>query len=238
MNFSIGFSASSANLVCWSPNGQYLAVPDKSKLYIKDGCTASSLLVSFSCSSFVKLLQWSPDSSLIMTGTPSAPGGENMASSSFHGCVEVWKLADPDWKCRIELGSAGLLSALWAPDSRHIITTDPFYVQTTVWSLVNQSVTNIKNPKQCSPGLQFSSDGSYLAVAERVNCMDYLTILETQTWHTVKQQFPVDCSDMAGLSWGLLATVRGAELYGLGVRTVSWTPSGHHLIIGSQDTKV
>ncbi|XP_018027925.1 WD repeat-containing protein WRAP73 [Hyalella azteca] len=238
MNFSLGFSSSAANLVAWSPNGQYLAIPDKNKVYIKDGHSASSLLVTFTCYKAVKLLQWSPDSSLIMTGSISAGSGKKTLSSFVsQAAVEVWNITDPDWQCKIELGSAGLECAAWAPDSRHIITTDLFYVRSTIWSLLNQSIAIIKNPKECNPSFQFSCDGSYLAAAERIECKDYLTILETRTWNTVKQQFPVSCSDMAGLAW-VLTTVKGAEPYGLGVRVVCWTPSGYHLIIGSQDTKL
>jgi hypothetical protein len=35
---------------------------------------------------------------------------------------------NPEWKCKIDEGSAGLLHAHWSPDSRHILTTSEFHV--------------------------------------------------------------------------------------------------------------
>ena len=73
-----------------------------------------------------QFLKWSPDSSMILAGCPSKII-QNNSPDSFNG-AEIWSIKDPSWKCIINLGSAGLATASWAPDSRHVITVDEFYV--------------------------------------------------------------------------------------------------------------
>lgn len=61
-----------------------------------------------------------------------------------------------------------------------------FQLRLTVWSLISKTVYYIRLPKEASPGLQFSFDGEYLAVAERKDCKDYISIFETKSWTRVK----------------------------------------------------
>lgn len=41
---------------------------------------------------------------------------------------QVWSLEQPDWHCKIDEGSAGLVSSCWSPDGRHILNTTEFHV--------------------------------------------------------------------------------------------------------------
>lgn len=41
---------------------------------------------------------------------------------------QVWSLEQPDWHCKIDEGSIGLLSSRWSPDGRHILNTTEFHV--------------------------------------------------------------------------------------------------------------
>lgn len=64
-------------------------------------------------------MEWSPDSCYVLTG-------------NYKRCVaEVWSIEDPEWRCKIDEGSAGLLKICWSPDSRHILTTAEFHVSKT-----------------------------------------------------------------------------------------------------------
>lgn len=40
----------------------------------------------------------------------------------------MWSLNDPDWRCKIDEGLAGLESVRWSPDSRHVLSTAEFQV--------------------------------------------------------------------------------------------------------------
>lgn len=50
--------------------------------------------------------------------------------SSLSLCLslQVWSLQQPDWHCKIDEGSIGLLSSRWSPDGRHILNTTEFHV--------------------------------------------------------------------------------------------------------------
>ncbi len=67
--------------------------------------------------------------------------------------LQVWSLEQPEWTCKIDEGSAGLISARWSPDGRHILTTAEFHLRITVWSLVTKSVSYIKYPKEAKQGM-------------------------------------------------------------------------------------
>lgn len=41
---------------------------------------------------------------------------------------QVWSLEQPDWHCKIDEGSIGLVCSRWSPDGRHILNTTEFHV--------------------------------------------------------------------------------------------------------------
>lgn len=42
--------------------------------------------------------------------------------------IQVWSLEQPEWHCKIDEGSAGLVASCWSPDGRHILNTTEFHV--------------------------------------------------------------------------------------------------------------
>lgn len=46
----------------------------------------------------------------------------------------------------------------------------------------------------------FRKDGKYLALAERRETKDYISIYDCETWAIVKY-FPVDTNDLDGIAW-------------------------------------
>ena len=175
--------------------------------------------------------------------------------------LQVWSIQQPSWTCKIDGGLAGLTWCWWGPDSRHLLTMADFSLHLTLWSLVSKSVSLIKYPKLAQSGLDFTSDGRYMALAERRECKDVVSIFECDSWQLV-QHFPVGTQDLVGLCWspggGVLAvwdsvldykvllysmdgrclSTYSAYEHALGVKTVSWAPSGQFLAIGSFDEKL
>lgn len=47
-------------------------------------------------------------------------------------CLQVWSLEQPEWHCRIDEGSAGLVASCWSPDGRHVLNTTEFHVSAMV----------------------------------------------------------------------------------------------------------
>ena len=171
----------------------------------------------------------------------------------------------PEWTCKIDEGSAGLTACCWSPDSRHLLTTADFQLRITLWSLVNKSVSYIKYPKLVQGGLDFTADGCHMALAERREGKDHVSIFDCQKWELLKN-FVVDTKDLAGLKWSpngnvlcvwdscvtykiLLYAMDGhcissysafSEIseFSLGIKCVSWSPTGQFLAIGSFDEKL
>lgn len=246
MNFSELFKQS--NQLCkFSPDAKYLANAIQYRLIVRDVKTFQ-ILHLYTCLDAIQLLEWSPDSQFILCGMFK------------RGLVQVWSLEQPEWTCKIDEGSAGLVAVSWSPDSRHILTTADFQLRVTVWSLVNKSVSYIKYPKDCQKGLDFTQDGQFMALAERRDCKDFVSIFTCNSWQLSKH-FETDTDDLAGLEWSpdgrvlcvweycvkykiLLYSVDGRCLasytpyaYALGVKSVAWSPSSQFLVIGSYDQK-
>ncbi|CAG5130272.1 unnamed protein product [Candidula unifasciata] len=247
MNFSELFRQSS-QLCRFSPDGKYLASGVDYRLVVRDVETLQ-IQHLYSCLDAVQYIEWSSDSQFILCGMFK------------RGLVQVWSLEIPDWNCKIDEGSAGLCHVTWSPDSRHILTTADFHLRITVWSLVTKSVSYIRYPKQCSKGMDFSRGGKYMALAERRDCKDHISIFSTQSWSLVRH-FECDTEDLAGLEWSPDARVLGvwdscltykvllysldgrclahfsAYNLALGVKSLTWSPSSQFLAIGSYDEKV
>ena len=153
------------------------------------------------------------------------------------------------------------MASYWAPDSRHVLTMSDFQLRITLWSLVSKSVAYIKYPKLAQGGLDFSKDGKFMALAERRECKDYISIFDCSSWQLCRH-FPVDTNDLAGLMWspdgrvlcvwdsvleymvmiysldGRLLASYSAYGHALGVKCVTWSPSSQFLAIGSFDQKL
>lgn len=160
--------------VAWSPDGRLVAWPAApARLEVRDTATLQ-VLVTFTCVDAIQEVEWAPDSCYLLTA-----------------CYKRGK---------VEEGAAGLVKARWAPDSRHILTTAEFYLQISIWSLVNKSIAYIRQPKGVPQGVSFSPGGEYLVVAERREGKDSLSLFETTSWQIVKN-FPVCTKNLAGVLW-------------------------------------
>lgn len=247
MNFSELFRQS--NQLCkFSPDGKYLASVVEFRLIIRD-VDSFQIQNLYSCLDTIQYIEWSADSQFILCGLFK------------RGIVQVWSLEQPDWNCKIDEGSAGLCSVCWGPDGRHILTTADFYLRVTVWSLITKSVSYIRYPKQCQKNLDFSNGGKYMALAERRDCKDYISIFTCSTWELVKH-FETDTDDLTGIEWSpdgrvlgvwecpltykvLLYSVDGrciakysAYDNALGVKSIAWSPTSQFLALGSYDEKL
>ncbi|NWQ83772.1 WRP73 protein, partial [Columbina picui] len=170
-------------------------------------------------------------------------------------------LEQPDWHCKIDEGSAGLVASCWSPDGRHILNTTEFHLRITVWSLCTKSVSYIKYPKACQQGIAFTKDGRYMAVAERRDCKDFISIFVCSDWQLLRH-FDTETQDLFGIEWApngcvlavwdtcleykillysldgrLLSTYQAYE-WSLGIKSIAWSPSSQFLAIGSYDEKV
>jgi hypothetical protein len=154
----------------FSPSGSYLAIIAGCRLTIRDA-QSLELFQIFALIDKADKVEFSPDSLYI-------------ACSFFsRSAVQCFSIMDPEWKCRINEGVAGLVNTLWAPDSRNIITFSDFGVQLSMWSLTDNTSHIIAHPKPSSTNTSggsqqqlstFSDDSRYWAIVHRVELRDYI----------------------------------------------------------------
>ncbi|XP_077314365.1 WD repeat-containing protein WRAP73 isoform X2 [Lithobates pipiens] len=218
MNFSEVFKLS--NQLCrFSPKGKYLASCVQYRLVIRDVGTLQ-ILQLYTCLDQIQHVEWSSDSMFIL------------CAMYKRGMVQVWSLEQPDWHCKIDEGSAGLVSSCWSPDGRHILNTTEFHLRITLWSLSAKSVSYIKFPKACQKGTAFTKDGRHMALAERRDCKDYISIFVCNDWRLLRYKVLLYSLD------GRLLSSYSAYEWSLGIKSVVWSPSSQFLAVGSYDEKV
>lgn len=68
----------------------------------------------------------------------------NCYHAPFSRCppLQVWSLEQPDWHCKIDEGSIGLVSSRWSPDGRHILNTTEFHVSVNLYVCMHSCPQN------------------------------------------------------------------------------------------------
>ncbi|TGZ32433.1 WD repeat-containing protein 8, partial [Temnothorax longispinosus] len=167
------------NRLChFSRNGAYLAVAFQTNLLIKDARTLCTCQ-SFVFTDVIQYMEWSLNSEYIL------------CANIKRAIVQVYSIRDPQWKCKLTEGSAGLQSVTWSPDSKNICTIADFnhntkdilQIQISIWNLEEQTVSHIQNVKSSSfDKLHFSLNCKRLAVIVTEEGQDTVEIYKTENW--------------------------------------------------------
>ena len=189
----------------FSPNSQYVGIASGSRLSVVEIETMLVLHV-FSCVDKIDKFLFSPDSQYVLCGMFS------------RNAVQIFSIADGEWRCRVNEGVAGIVNVTWAPDSRSVLTESNFGLQTVVWSLVDSSTYPIASPKagtnsvpllldsapcgacRLGPLGCFSDCSNFFAMVHRSNLHDHIAVYTTQPWGTASK-FKGKSSDVAALLW-------------------------------------
>ncbi|GLB36033.1 putative WD40 repeats [Lyophyllum shimeji] len=186
-----------------------------------------------------------------------------LAACAKRGVVHLQKLRDEEWNGRIDCGAEGLVKAEWAPDGRTILCFSEWGLRVTLWSLVTGAATYIQYPVHPDKGYAFRSDGRYFVLAERHKSKETLGLYDASDCYKLVRHFPLPTTSLSSLSLSptgnYLAAWEGPleyKLYvlnlagiviatfspdrdpGLGIRCVSWHPSGMFLAVGGWDDRV
>ena len=246
MNFSnlINYSG----LCSFSPNSTFLSIAKNTSLIIY---STSTLLIThkFIFPNQITQIEWSPDSTLILI------------SFFKNGLCEIRSVTNPNWICSINQSQSGIINSRWTPDSRKIIITNDFNVRLSIWSLIDKSTIYINGPKCEKKGISFSSNGYFMALAERDNSKDYIGVYFTGDFSLVSR-FNVDTFDLNDISWskdntsivvwdsnleckfciysptGNLIKVIQPYKYGLGIEDAKFSINYHYFLIGFNDGNI
>ena len=102
-----------------------------------------------------------------------------------------------------------LAGAEWSSDSRQVITFMDLQLRATVWYLTEQTQTAfIKGPKLLPPsGIDFSSNGKFMCLAERRDCKDWVSIYYAgHDWKMVNTFETTESFDMIDCKWVMMNT--------------------------------
>ena len=199
----------SSGLVYFSPasiasgSPKYIAVAAGNRILVRD-IESLRVVQIFSCIDKVERMEWSPDGQYIY------------AAFIQRGSVQVFAVADAKWSCRMNEGTAGLLSCRWSPDSRHLVLESDFGIQISIWSLLNGKSQLISHPKSTSGAgnslIVFSPCGRFLACGLRIELQDFIGVysVENEAW--------VELSKFK---------CKGG---GNNLASISWAPDGSHII--------
>ncbi|GIL47177.1 hypothetical protein Vafri_4066 [Volvox africanus] len=231
----------------FSPDGRFIASVAEYRLIIREVETMRVVQL-YSCLDRVDSIEWSASSTYVLCGLFS------------RGVIQVWSVESSEWSCKIDEGPAGVAAVRWSPDGACVLVVAEFGLRVAVWSLTNRKCVYLRGPKHVDRGMAFSTDGAHLAVLERNDMKDWVSVYDTRTWSEASH-FQLQTSDAADLAWspegGILAAWdtclkykvvladprSGAALAAysaydhdaLGVKLCSWSPGGELLAVGSFD---
>lgn len=230
----------------FSPDGKHIASTQEYRLVIRDSETLT-VLALFSCLDKIERISWSPNSDHLLCGLFK------------RGVLQIFSVSDPEWNCTISEGLAGIVSALFSPNGQQVLITADFQIKLSVWSLITQTCIALQGPKHPTAGKAFSPDGLSLAVLGRSDCKDSITLYDTATWEPTCR-FALKTVDADDIKWspdsssiavwdspsqshritvysreGQYLATYSAYNDALGIKAVTWSPSGHLLAIGSFD---
>ncbi|XP_024873154.1 WD repeat-containing protein WRAP73-like isoform X1 [Temnothorax curvispinosus] len=178
------------NRLChFSRNGAYLAVAFQTNLLIKDARTLCTCQ-SFVFTDVIQYMEWSLNSEYIL------------CANIKRAIVQVYSIRDPQWKCKLTEGSAGLQSVTWSPDSKNICTIADFNIQISIWNLEEQTVSHIQNVKSSSfDKLHFSPNCKRLAVIITEEGQDTVEIYKTENWKISRKLICDRLHGIDGIRW-------------------------------------
>lgn len=117
-------------------------------------------------------------------------------SEVVEGNIEGWVATITD-----QLG--GIEAAMWAADSRQIMTWSENLLRISIWSLQTSNLQAfISSPKMLPPkGISFSSNSRFAAIAERKEARDVIGIYYAGLEWKMVQTIDVDTFDLQDVMW-------------------------------------
>ncbi|KAG2443903.1 hypothetical protein HXX76_002243 [Chlamydomonas incerta] len=219
MDFSESFR-SSGPPPAFSPDGRFVATVVEYRLIIREVETLRVVQL-YSCLDRIDSMDWSSNSAYVLCGLCS------------RGVIQIWSVENSEWTCKIDEGPAGVQCVRWSPDGAAVLVVAEFGLRVTVWDLVDKRCTYLRGPKHGDGrGLAFSADGRWLALLERAEMKDWVTVYDCSSrsggggggkgggWGEAAR-FQLPTSDAADIAWSPAGGVLAAWESCLGDKVVT-----------------
>eukprot|EP01102_Stenamoeba_stenopodia_P010517 TRINITY_DN3178_c0_g1_i1.p1 TRINITY_DN3178_c0_g1~~TRINITY_DN3178_c0_g1_i1.p1 ORF type:complete len:276 (+),score=26.17 TRINITY_DN3178_c0_g1_i1:57-830(+) len=199
----------------FSSTGNYIASCMKNMLLVRDS-ESLEVVSAHTCVDTISRAEWSKNEARILCAMYS------------RGIIQIWNVHNPRWTLRLNdplapltgvsvatssstSSSSFLVHARWCPDSMHFICSSDFGLGICVWRIEDEPnkqpgaklVCTVKssrvNPLR-GPCIAFTEEGDLMAVAVRNDCKDYIAIMATSSWLSIKV-FETSTRDLAGMQF-------------------------------------
>ncbi|KAK4508946.1 uncharacterized protein ATC70_013219 [Mucor velutinosus] len=233
-----------------SPNSYYFANAQENRLVIRRNTTDMTVLQVHETRRPIDYIQWAPDSQHIL------------CVNFEHHRVEIRSAADSAWQASISEQAFPFVRVRWSPDSKNIICVAELELRIAMWNLSTSTMKFMNHIKYSEKGIETSPDGKYVAIIERHGGNgDYISIYHANSY-ILLQRFALDLVDVEDIKWSpnsmyiiawdnclyhkasvyrqdgfLLKSYSGYE-YGLGIKSVHWSPNSLVIALGNFDDTI
>ena len=175
-----------SGLSTFSKNGNLLSISKGTNIVIYETNNLKKI-TRFNFSSQVTQIEFSPDSNYILIGLYKVNE------------IEIKSLINNETIIKISQPIFGIANTIWSPDSTKILCFSNYNIRIDIWDLTKEKNNSfISYPKFTNKGFSFSSNGFFLALAERKNVKDYIRVYYTGDY-SLLSRFPSNISDLQNL---------------------------------------
>ncbi|KAG2210736.1 hypothetical protein INT46_008558 [Mucor plumbeus] len=232
-----------------SPNNYYVANAVDNRLVIRRNDNELTVLQVHETRRPIDYIQWAPDS-------------QHILCVNYENCrVDVRSITDSKWQGSISDKAYPFVRVRWSPDSKNIICVSDFKLRITIWNLSTAEMKFMNYIKYSEKGIETSSDGKYVAVIEKHDGKEYIGIYHANSY-ILLQRFELDTVDVDNMKWspdnmyiavwdnrlyhkllvyrqdGLLIKSYSGYEYGLGIKSVHWSPNNQIIAMGNFDDTI
>ena len=95
--------------------------------------------------------------------------------------IHIYKVEDCSLGAKIEDPQAGIVSQFWVSNSMQLLVFSEYMYKVSIYNLAENNMFYIKSPKlSTQKGFAFSSNGMFMALLEKHDCKDYVSVYYTK----------------------------------------------------------
>ncbi|KAI8636550.1 WD40-repeat-containing domain protein [Parasitella parasitica] len=232
-----------------SPNNYYVANVVDNRLVLRKNDQDLMVLQVHETRRPIDYVQWAPDSQYILC-------------VNYENCrVDVRSVTDSKWQASISDKTFPFVRVKWSPDSKNIICVAELGLRIAIWNLSTTVMKFINHAKYSEKGIETSPNGEHTAIIEKYDGKDYVSIYHANSF-ILLQRFELDTVDVENIKWSpnsmyiaawdaclyhklsvyrqdgaLIKSYSGYE-YGLGIKSVHWSPTSQIIALGNFDDTI